>query len=353
MSVECMTRVWKSSKHKGSQLLLLLAIADHAGDEGFAWPGIPSLAKKTRMSERHTMRMLDELEHSGELLISKSGGKNHQYIVTIGLTTEEINKTAITKMFKISTPDKSSPLTSRHPRQVVTPDKLSPTPDKLSKAPLTSCHLTPDKLSKDTSCNEKEINDLRSKNQAESSCKHHEEETSMETSIRVVSRSLDRKQNLDQPQVSFSLPEEKTLVTQIELKTEKQPTNQQKLLEAFVILLRLNMKFYKGGYSRLAKEIQLFYSAEITAEQIEKFTKWWYLEDFRGKKDQPPTIDQIGKLLPTALAWTDPETIEIEQPSTSLTISRPQPAEKLIPTRGMQTQKMIDEVFEARRRKSQ
>ncbi len=176
MSIQCMTRVWAESKHKGSQLLLLLAIADNASDDGFAWPSVQTLAKKTRMSDRHTVRMLEDLEKSGELILSKAEGKRHQYIVTVGLTTEQINKTANSRMLKMS------PLTSCHPRQVVTPDKLSPltschkTPDKLSYEPLTSCHKTPDKLSSTTSQNLQKIKDLEGKKTAEPSCNHHEEE---------------------------------------------------------------------------------------------------------------------------------------------------------------------------------
>lgn len=91
MSIKCMTRVWEQTpKHiKGSQLLLLLAIADHARDDGHAWPGIGTLAEKIRMSERHTMRMLDELESDGVLYIDRRSYVN-QYLVMVGLTDDEI-----------------------------------------------------------------------------------------------------------------------------------------------------------------------------------------------------------------------------------------------------------------------
>ena len=145
----------------------------------------------------------------------------------------------------------------------------------------------------------------------------------------VVSRSLNDKQAFNQSSVLVFPPEAKeTPVTQIETKPEKPLTNQQKLLESFVTLLRLDMRVYSGGYGRLAKETNLFYKAEITPEQIEKFAKWWYLNDFRGKQDQAPTIDQVSKSLATALAWIDPDTIEIAQPSTAIAVVRPEPQEK-------------------------
>ncbi len=89
MSIEVMTRVWKGSKQKGSRLLLLLAIADHADEMGFAWPGISLLAEKLRMSERQTKRLLAETEATGELYIDRRG-YNNRYIVTVGMSDERI-----------------------------------------------------------------------------------------------------------------------------------------------------------------------------------------------------------------------------------------------------------------------
>jgi len=64
-----MQAVWERSSQRGTALLLLLAIADNANDEGEAWPSVPTMAKKIRMSERYTRIVLRELEASGELVI--------------------------------------------------------------------------------------------------------------------------------------------------------------------------------------------------------------------------------------------------------------------------------------------
>ena len=75
MSIKVMTQVWEHSVHKGGPLLLLLAIADHAHDDGDgAYPSIQTLAHKTRLSERHTTRLLQELAGSGELVIREKEG---------------------------------------------------------------------------------------------------------------------------------------------------------------------------------------------------------------------------------------------------------------------------------------
>lgn len=74
MSVDVMAWVWKHSPEKGSALLLLLAIADHANDAGVAYPSIARLADKTRLSERNTQYLINKLVESGAIQIQKGAG---------------------------------------------------------------------------------------------------------------------------------------------------------------------------------------------------------------------------------------------------------------------------------------
>jgi hypothetical protein len=70
-----MTLVWSKSRNKRTALLLELAIADFAHDNGRgAWPSVPTLAKKTRMSERNVQLLADKLVESGEVSIEEGGG---------------------------------------------------------------------------------------------------------------------------------------------------------------------------------------------------------------------------------------------------------------------------------------
>jgi hypothetical protein len=80
MSLRAMTLVWEYSRFKGTRLLLMLAIADHCNDDLIAWPGRKHLARKIRMSERFTIKLIDELIASKpqELaLLSPGGGRGH------------------------------------------------------------------------------------------------------------------------------------------------------------------------------------------------------------------------------------------------------------------------------------
>jgi hypothetical protein len=88
MSIPCMQRVWEHSSQKGAALFLLVAIADYATcfrltktGNGFAFPGLQTLARKIRMSVRHTSRLVAGLQSAGELLVLPRPGRGHLTIV--------------------------------------------------------------------------------------------------------------------------------------------------------------------------------------------------------------------------------------------------------------------------------
>jgi hypothetical protein len=87
MSIRMMTLVWDQSQHKGSELLLLLAIADNANDQGVAYPSVRTLAKKTRLSRRNVQYLINKVEQSGELRVSVGTGPhgcNEYYVLLEG-----------------------------------------------------------------------------------------------------------------------------------------------------------------------------------------------------------------------------------------------------------------------------
>lgn len=74
VSVRVQATVWALSKHKGSNLIVLLCLADMARDDGLAWPGLAHIAVKCRLSRRQTVRVINELRESQELLLVRRGG---------------------------------------------------------------------------------------------------------------------------------------------------------------------------------------------------------------------------------------------------------------------------------------
>ena len=84
MSIHCASRVWELSAQEGSALLLLLALADYADENGFAFPGQKTLADRARLCVRQTRRLLAGLQAAGELLILDRPGRGSLYVVLTG-----------------------------------------------------------------------------------------------------------------------------------------------------------------------------------------------------------------------------------------------------------------------------
>ncbi|RCW45132.1 helix-turn-helix protein [Halopolyspora algeriensis] len=105
MSIKVMNWVWEHSPAKGTELLMLLAIADNATDDGTnAYPSVRTLARKTRMGERSVQRIVRKLTEEGHLSVTERGGRNPNcYAVLMH-------------------PELSTPPSDWHPRQSATGD---------------------------------------------------------------------------------------------------------------------------------------------------------------------------------------------------------------------------------------
>lgn len=106
-----MSWVWRESNAKGPALLILLAIADHAADDGSnAYPAMSTLAAKARVSERTAQRCVSQLVDMGELEVRRCEGKH---------------RTNVYRLPMRSTPPASHPVIPS-PRQADTPTPVSP-----------------------------------------------------------------------------------------------------------------------------------------------------------------------------------------------------------------------------------
>src|SRR5690349_6460774 len=90
MSITVQQWVWDHAPASDAELLLLLAMADHAHDDGGGvFPAVPKLAKRIRKSERHTQRMIQSPMKQG--LIERTGQlQDHRYIYRIALPPGDI-----------------------------------------------------------------------------------------------------------------------------------------------------------------------------------------------------------------------------------------------------------------------
>lgn len=94
MSIKVMTRVWEHSQHGGGTLLVLLALADYANDNGVCWPDVATLATKARLTDRQVSNVLKDLIKAGDLAMvqGRGRGKHSAYAVLVGLTEEQQEK---------------------------------------------------------------------------------------------------------------------------------------------------------------------------------------------------------------------------------------------------------------------
>lgn len=94
MSIGVMQKIWSHNKHSGSDLVVMLFLADKSDDNGISWHGIDSIAKHARITKRSAIRSIEKLEESGDVYIERSKGRAHTnvYVITVGRTAHELAK---------------------------------------------------------------------------------------------------------------------------------------------------------------------------------------------------------------------------------------------------------------------
>lgn len=115
MSIRLIASVWGDDYYKAedkTKLLVALAIADSARDDGKAWPGIESLAGKARCSTRRAQEVIREMERDGKLVVEPRTGPNftNTYIVRTPQPSHRQPRNGCT-----TTPATVAPLKPSHP----------------------------------------------------------------------------------------------------------------------------------------------------------------------------------------------------------------------------------------------
>lgn len=94
-----MMHVWQHSQQRGSALVVMLALADMANDDGECYPGKGKLSLKCRLTVRNLTTTLRQLEAAGELTITpRRLGKFNQsnvYKIVVGGSDPQITRVMI------------------------------------------------------------------------------------------------------------------------------------------------------------------------------------------------------------------------------------------------------------------
>jgi hypothetical protein len=148
MAVNVMTAVWERSIHKGSNLLVLLAISDCANkDGGGAYPGTETLAQMTRMDTSSVRRIVNALELSGELRVERRASPYRTNLYTVVLPNLGVPRADQTAQDERYEPDdrpripdesprtgeRSRPRTATRANTSVNPSELNPSGEKRPK----------------------------------------------------------------------------------------------------------------------------------------------------------------------------------------------------------------------------
>jgi len=86
MSTLIQSQCWPL-QFKAIAKLILISLADQANDEGFCWPSIESLIKRTGLSERAVQNCLNELERSKTIVRKRRRHATTVYLVVPHLST--------------------------------------------------------------------------------------------------------------------------------------------------------------------------------------------------------------------------------------------------------------------------
>lgn len=93
MSVHVTSPVWKYAPVGGTELLVLLSLADRADEDGVCWPSVAVTGEMARVGERQARRILGYLESIGEIFRvpmtrgpgrGKGRGRGNVYLVATG-----------------------------------------------------------------------------------------------------------------------------------------------------------------------------------------------------------------------------------------------------------------------------
>lgn len=86
-----MSALWEDGPTDPTEKLVLLAIADHANDEGMAYPSMAGIAAKCSLTERGARGIIRRLEASNWLLTKVGGGRGGKSVYHV-LTAENRNE---------------------------------------------------------------------------------------------------------------------------------------------------------------------------------------------------------------------------------------------------------------------
>lgn len=249
-----MSEIWDNEDPdlSGSKLNILLCLADHANDDGVCWPSIARIARRSRIDRSNVMDHIKALVKDGYLKIERRNGTSNVYTVSVkrgsgGVTTSGGSTTptsggSTTGVVAVAPPESSSNRNLEPSKDL--PSLLFTQPDVSEQAPLTT------------------------------SASSGKKEPKQEQPASGV---------LCQPDVPGSSHKE--------------------MFAALADLCKVDPNLVNG---RLGAHVKSLRKAGYTVADLERFGQWWYANDFRGKRGEPPALGVVLTDLPRSVAPPPP-----------------------------------------------
>jgi hypothetical protein len=129
MSIRLMSAVFDNSELGPTSKLIMLALADHADDEGHCYPSIKRLCERTSLSERAVQGNIRDLQARGYLSVSMNAGRRGANIYIVRATP------AVDAPRTIITPAGNAPPQEMHPAGDAPPPPQEMHPSPAGDAP--------------------------------------------------------------------------------------------------------------------------------------------------------------------------------------------------------------------------
>ena len=237
MSIKVMSAVFDAGGLRPAQKSVLLALADHANEDGNSiYPSVSRVVIKTGLSERAVRKALSELRDQKVLVVIRESTQHFPTEYAINMK----------KLQSLKHPD----LHQMHPD-----NNDSPAPD----APLD----TPD------------LHDVPSRPAPDA------------PKSSVNPQELNRHFN-DDPESEYK--------ERIQAAITRGALAHQSLQEQVEKLFSINPNWRRQDWKGLLQ----FLKERPKDQTVEKFSSWWKAKDWRGKNGQPPNAAQIMELWPQA-----------------------------------------------------
>lgn len=134
MAINWVEGVLENSNHTGTNLLLMILLAESANrDTGCCYPGIPTLARLMRCSERNVQKRIADLVESGEITVRRNGSHARTNLYTLSPALLDTNHSSPIET-NYSSPSEPTPIRTtvhHHDEPQFTPDTNSSSPKPL------------------------------------------------------------------------------------------------------------------------------------------------------------------------------------------------------------------------------